>query len=74
VHSPVRLLTAPHRLAERIAPRCSDATVAFVTGPLQRMPELAVPCGEREQYTARLDELRRGLAARLTARWTPDWA
>jgi hypothetical protein len=73
-YGPVRLLTSPHRLAERIAPRCSDATVALLTGPLQRMPELAVPRGEREQYAAHLDELRRALAAHLTARWTPDRA
>jgi hypothetical protein len=71
-YGPLRLLTAAHRLAERIAPRCSEATAAFVTGPLQGMPELAVPREEREQYVARLDEVCRALAAHLTARWAPD--
>jgi hypothetical protein len=36
------------------------------------MPELAVPCGEREQYAAHLDELRRALAAHLTTSCTGD--
>lgn len=73
-YGPLRLLTAAHRLAEPIAPRCSDATATFVTGPLPQIPELAVPREEREQYVARLDELCRALAAHLTARWAPDRA
>jgi len=71
-YGPLRLLTAARRLAERIAPRSSDATAAFVAGPLQRMPELAVPRDEREEYVACLDELCRALAAHLTARWAPN--
>ena len=72
VYGPLRLLTAARRLSDRIAPCDSDATAAFVAGPLQRMPELAVPCREREQYAAHLDELRRALAAHLTACCTGD--
>src|SRR4051794_16372283 len=49
-YGPLRLLTAARRLAERIAPRSSDATAAFVAGPLQQMPELAVPRDKREEY------------------------
>ena len=71
-YGPLRLLTAARRLAEQIAPRSSDATAAFVAGPLQRMPELAVPRDEREEYVACLDELCRALAAHLTARWAPN--
>ena len=71
-YGPLRLLTAARRLADRIAPRASDATAAFVAGPLQRMPELAVPRDEREEYIACLDELCRALAAHLTARWAPN--
>ena len=71
-YGPLRLLTAARRLAERIAPRSSDATAAFVAGPLQRMPELAVPRDEREEYIACLDELCRALAAHLAARWAPN--
>ena len=73
-YGPLRLLTAAHRLAERIAPRSSDATAAFVAGPLQRMPELAVPRDEREEYVASLDELCRALADHLIARWSPGRA
>jgi uncharacterized protein DUF6092 len=71
-YGPLRLLTAARRLAERIAPRSSDATAAFVAGPLEGMPELAVPRDEREEYIACLDELCRALAAHLTARWAPN--
>src|SRR4051812_21075496 len=71
-YGPLRLLTAARRLAERIAPRSSDATAAFLTGPVERMPELAVPRDEREAYVARLDELCRALAAHLSSRWAPD--
>ena len=71
-YGPLRLLTAAVRLSERIAPRSSDATAAFVAGSLEQLPVLAVPRSEREEYVARLDELCRALAAHLTARWAPD--
>jgi hypothetical protein len=71
-YGPLRLLTAAHRLADRIAPRSSDATAAFITGPLDQVPELAVPRADRAGYVGRLDELCRALAAHLTARWAPD--
>jgi hypothetical protein len=70
-YGPLRLLTAARRLAERIAPRSSEATAAFVAGPLQAMPELAVPRDERAAYVAGLDELCRALAAHLSARFAP---
>jgi hypothetical protein len=71
-YGPLRLLTAAHRLAERIAPRSSDATAGFITGRVERMPELAVPRAGREEYVARLDELCRALSAHLSSRWAPD--
>jgi hypothetical protein len=73
-YGPLRLLTAARRLAERIAPRSSEATAAFITGPLERVPELAVPRAGREEYVARVDELCRALAAHLSARWAPHRA
>jgi Family of unknown function (DUF6092) len=73
-YGPMRLLTAAHRLAERIAPRSSRATAAFVHDELDPVPELAVPRTGRDEYVARLDELCRSLAAHLTARWAPDRA
>jgi Family of unknown function (DUF6092) len=71
-YGPMRLLTAAHRLAAGIAPRSSEATAAFIAGPLEGMPVLAVPREDREAYTGRLDELCRALAAHLTGRWAPD--
>jgi hypothetical protein len=68
----MRLLTAARRLAERMASRSSEATAAFVTGPLQAVAELAVPRAGREEYVAGLDDLCRALAALLAARWAPD--
>jgi hypothetical protein len=70
-YGPLRLLTAAHRLAARIAPRSSEATAAFIAGPLERVPELAVPRDRREAYVARLDDLCRALATHLTTRWAP---
>jgi Family of unknown function (DUF6092) len=71
-YGPLRLLTAAHRLAERIAPRASAGTARFVTGPLAQVPELAVPRDGRAQYVARLDELCRAVAALLSDRWVAD--
>ena len=65
-YGPMRLLTAAHRLAERIGPRSSEATTALVTGPMQRMPLLAVPRNDRDDYVNRLDDLCRAVAEHLT--------
>jgi hypothetical protein len=73
-YGPLRLLTAAHRLAARIGPRSSDGTAAFLTGPLEQVPELAVPREGREDYVARLDDLCRALAAHLTTRWATGQA
>jgi hypothetical protein len=71
-YGPLRLLTGARRLAERIAPRSSEATAEFVRGPLDQMPELAVPHAGRDEYVARLDELCRVLAAHLLARFRQE--
>lgn len=68
-YGPMRLLTAARRLGETIASRSSDATAAFVTGPLTGLPELAVPKAGREEYVARLDQVCRDLAVLLTDRF-----
>jgi hypothetical protein len=73
-YGPLRLLTAAHRLGERVAARSSPETAGFLTGPLAQVPELAVPRDGRPEYVARLDELCRALAAHLSARWAPDQA
>jgi hypothetical protein len=68
-YGPLRLLTAARRLADRMAPRSSEATADFVRGPLDQMPELAVPRTGREEYLASLDELCRALATHLSSRF-----
>ena len=70
-YGPLRLLAAAHRLADRIAPRSSAATAAFVHGPLDDLPELAVGRDGRAAYAERLDEVCRALAAHLDARFAP---
>jgi hypothetical protein len=71
-YGPMRLLTAARRLAARMAPRSSDGTAAFIAGPLEQVPELAVPREGRAEYVDRLDGLCRALAAHLSERWAPD--
>jgi hypothetical protein len=71
-YGPLRLLTAAHRLAERIAPRASAGTARFVTGPLAQVPELAVPRDGRAEYVARLEELCRAVAGLLSDRWVAE--
>jgi hypothetical protein len=64
-YGPMRLLTAAHRLGERIGARASAGTAAAVTAALAQMPPLAVPGEGRDEYVARLDELCRAVAAHL---------
>jgi hypothetical protein len=71
-YGPMRLLTAAHRLGAMIESRSSEATGALVTGPLQRMPLLAVPRDDRAGYVARLDDVCRAVAEHLTARYGSD--
>src|SRR4051812_11652198 len=71
-YGPLRLLTAAHRLAERIDSRRSPATAGFVSGPLAQVPELAVPRDGRAEYTARLDGLCRAVAGLLSDRWATE--
>jgi len=66
-YGPMRLLTAAHRLGERIGARGSAVTAAAVTAALAQMPPLAVPGEGRDEYVARLDELCRAVAAHLVA-------
>lgn len=42
-YGPVLLLTAAQRLGAAIAPRASESTAQFVTGPLAAVPQLVVP-------------------------------
>jgi hypothetical protein len=68
-YGPMRLLTAAHRLGERIGDRSSEATGALVAGALAELPLLAVPRDDRDEYVARLDDACAALAAHLTARY-----
>jgi hypothetical protein len=68
-YGPLRLLTAAHRLAEKIDSRSPDGAGALLTGPLQEMPLLAVPRDDRDDYVRRLDGVCRAVAEQLTARY-----
>ena len=70
-YGPMRLLTAAHRLAEAMGPRATDATATALRGPLQDMPLLAVPRGDREQYVEQLDGVCRSLAKHLSEKYAP---
>ena len=70
-YGPMRLLTAAHRLAEAMGPRATDATSTALRGPLQDMPLLAVPRGDREQYVEQLDGVCRSLAKHLSEKYAP---
>jgi hypothetical protein len=67
-YGPLRLLTAAHRLAEKIDSR-SPGGATLADGPLGRMPLLAVPRDDRDGYVARLDEACRAVAELLVARY-----
>jgi hypothetical protein len=71
-YGPMRLLTAAHRLADAMTPRVSTETRALLTGPLGRLPLLAVPREDRQDYVERLDAVCRDLAEGLTARYGPS--
>jgi hypothetical protein len=71
-YGPMRLLTAAHRLGERIGARASAPTAAAVTSALAQMPPLAVPRDDRDGYVARLDDLCRAVAAHLVAHFDAD--
>ena len=68
-YGPMRLLMAAHQLAEGIAPRSSEGTQRLVSGPMQQMPLLAVPRGDRDAYVASLDDLCRAVAEHLVDRY-----
>jgi hypothetical protein len=53
----LRLLTAASRLADAVAERVSPATRALLTGPLRRIPELAVRTADPAGYAAALDDV-----------------
>jgi hypothetical protein len=68
-YGPMRLLTAAHRLGDRLAERGSDEARAFVAGPLASMSLIAVPRDDRDGYVADLDAVCRALAALLKGRY-----
>src|SRR5262249_30659735 len=61
----LRLLTAAGRLADAIADRVSPDTRAFLSGPLGRVPELAVRSADPAGYAAALDALCRAMGELL---------
>ena len=70
-YGPLRLLTAASRLAEMIAPRTSPDTRALLTGPLQAIAGTATASADPLDYSERVDDLCRVLAAHLVRRFGP---
>ncbi len=71
-YGPLRLLTAANRLAELIADRVSPETRTFLTGPLKRVPDLAVRTADPAGYVAALDEVCRALGEHLVTHFGLD--
>ena len=70
-YGPMRLITAAHRLADAMAPHAS-ADFGALRAALDKMPPLAVPREDRDDYVERLDVLCRVLGGHLTARFASE--
>ncbi|MBN9112027.1 MAG: hypothetical protein J0I34_24990 [Pseudonocardia sp.] len=70
-YGPLRLLTAAHKVADRLAARASEPTAAFARDHVGPLPELAVPREGRDEYVARLDAVCAELGALLARRYVP---
>ncbi len=68
----LRLLTAANRLGDAMAERVSPATRALLTGPLRKVPELAVRTADLADYTAALDDLCRAVGEHLVGHFGVD--
>jgi hypothetical protein len=68
----LRLLTAAGRLADLIADRVSPATRAFLTGPLRRVPDLAVRTADPAGYVVALDQVCHATGQHLVAHFGLD--
>jgi hypothetical protein len=68
----LRLLTAAGRLGDAVARRVSPATRALETGPMRRIPELAVRTADPDGYAAALDEVCRAVGQHLVVHFGLD--
>ena len=63
----LRLMTAARKLADAVVDRVSPETRAFLTGPLQRLPDLAVRTADPVGYVQALDHVCRATGEHLAA-------
>jgi len=70
----VRLLTAARKLADAIVERVSPETRAFLTGPLQQVPDLAVRTADPVGYVTALDAACRAMGEHLATHFGLDGA
>src|SRR5262249_35068157 len=70
----LRLLTAARRLADPTVDRVSSETRAFLTGPLQQMPDLAVRTADPAGYVTAFDAVCRAMGEHLVAHFGLDRA
>jgi uncharacterized protein DUF6092 len=70
----LRLLTAARKLGDAIVERVSPETRAFLTGPLQQVPDLAVRTADPVGYVTALDIVCRAMGEHLAAHFGLDGA
>jgi len=66
-YGPMRLMMAAARLVETLQSRATVSTRTFLTSVADRMPGLATPMSDAQDYGQRLDALCAALAAYLDA-------
>ena len=66
-YGPMRLMTAAARLMDMVHQRVSEPTRRFLVDAGARVPALATPMSDPEDYARRLDGLCAALAAHLDA-------
>jgi hypothetical protein len=68
----LRLLTAARKVADAILDRVSPETRPLLTGPLARMPDLAVRTADPVGYVNALDEMCHATGEHLAAHFGLD--
>jgi len=66
-YAPMRLMTAAARLIDMVHGRVSEPTRKFLVDAAGRVPLLATPMSDPDDYAQRLDEICAAVAAHLNA-------
>lgn len=71
-YGPLRLLTAAHRLADAMGPRCSPETARLLAEVMPKAPALAVPREGSDAYVERLDSVCAAVGRFVRDRYSSD--